>query len=239
MSRQRLQKYLAHVGIGSRRTCERYILEGRIQVNGQTASIGISIDPQKDLVVFEGRPVEKPTRPVYIALHKPRGVVSSIKTYRGERGLMDLVEINERIYPAGRLDKDSEGLMLLTNDGDLTYRLTHPRFQHEREYRVKVQGVLTEVEIKRWQEGVFLEQDGKTAPAEVWIINTEGSSSWLGIVMHEGRKRQIRRVAAEFNLQVRRIIRIRIGTLKLGNLASSSWRYLHQEEVERLKKSVI
>jgi pseudouridine synthase len=230
----RIQKLLAKAGIGSRRKCEEYILQGRVQVNQQIVEPGCKVDPKTDIISFDGRIISAVPAPVYIMLNKPPGVISSLRVRPGEQGLLDLVRIKDRIYPIGRLDKESQGLILLTNDGDMTHRLTHPRYGHEREYRVLVKGSISNRELSKWRQGVMLEPGVKTAPAKVWIISSEAAKTWMGVVLREGRKRQIRRVAEGLNLSVVRLIRVRIGPIELGDLAEGCWRYLTENEIQSL-----
>lgn len=231
----RLQKILAHAGLGSRRACEELIRQGRVTVNGQVAELGQAADPDRDRIAVDGEPVDpdKPRR--YVALHKPRGVLSDEGDGSGRRPtVLDLVPLPGHLFPVGRLDLRSEGLILLTDDGDLAYRLTHPSFEHEKEYRVLVEGEPTEETLAHWRRGVFL--DGSmTAPAEVEVTGREDGFTWLRVVLREGRKRQIRRVGAMLGHPVHRLIRVRIATLRLGNLKPREWRRLTATEVQALK----
>jgi len=234
--KERLQKILAHAGIGSRRACEDLIRQGRVAVNGQTAHIGQKADPDRDSIAVDGEPVQTDASQVYVALHKPRGVLSHDAGSAQRRTVAcDLVSLSNRLYPVGRLDLQSEGLLLLTNDGDLTYRLTHPRFGHEKEYRVLVKGQPSEATLEKWRNGVFL--NGRTtAPADVSVLRREKKRAWLRVILREGRKRQIRRVAAMLGHPVRRLIRVRIGPVLLGKLKPGKWRHLTRQELKSLKK---
>jgi pseudouridine synthase len=238
MGEERLQKYLAHAGVGSRRTCEDFIRQGRVMVNGQVSPLGTKVTPGIDRITFDGREITIQSIFIYIMLNKPPGVISSLKVRGKEKGLLDLVEVKDRIYPVGRLDKLSEGLILLTNDGNATNKLTHPRYEHEREYRVQVKGTISQRDLEHWRRGTLLDEGIRTAPAKVWLVSTSKETSWLGVVMREGRKRQIRRVAGGFSLEVLRLIRIRMGSLELGDLASGSWRHLNEKEILELKESI-
>lgn len=231
----RLQKILAHAGLGSRRACEELIRQGRVTVNGDVAELGAAADPDRDRIAVDGEPVEtdKPRR--YVALHKPRGVLSDEGDGSGRRPtVLDLVPLSGHLFPVGRLDLRSEGLILLTDDGDLGYRLTHPSFEHEKEYQVLVEGEPTEDTLAHWRRGVFL-AGSMTAPAEVEVTGREGAFTWLRVVLREGRKRQIRRVGAMLGHPVHRLIRVRIATLRLGDLEPRAWRRLSPTEVEALK----
>jgi 23S rRNA pseudouridine2605 synthase len=241
VSKERLQKVLAHAGVASRRKAEDLIGQGRVSVNGQTVrQLGTKVDPDRDEVRVDGQRVQVATRNTYLMVNKPRGVLSTMEDERGRRALDDLVQVPGRVYPVGRLDVSSEGLILLTDDGELANLLTHPRYRHEKEYRVLVNGQPSEKTLAAWQRGVML--DGKTtAPAKVDLIRREKDSSWLRIVMHEGRKRQVRRVAMLLGHPVRELMRVRLGPLRLGTLQVGQWRYLtgkELEELEALKRKV-
>ncbi len=236
---ERLQKILSRAGFGSRRACEELIRQERVTVNGQTARLGQKADPTRDRIAVDGQVIRLQRRPhIYIALHKPRGVLSDEGDSSGRMPTVrQMVSVAGHLFPVGRLDLRSEGLILLTDDGDLAYRLTHPRFGHEKEYHVLVEGSPDEATLRRWRRGVFL--DGKrTAPAKVAVIKREKQRTWLRIVLREGRKRQIRRVAAMLGHPVHRLIRVRIGPVRLDDLQPGHWRRLTDEEVRRLRSSV-
>jgi pseudouridine synthase len=234
-SLERLQKVLAHAGVASRRKSEDLIRQGRVSVNGQVVTqMGIKVDPVGDEIRVDGKRIQVAARRVYIVLNKPPGVISTMEDDLGRGALGDLVSVPARLYPVGRLDADSEGLVLLTDDGELTNLLTHPRYEHEKEYLAFVNGVPSEQTLEAWQQGVVL--DGKiTAPAEVDVLRKEEYSSLLRITMHEGRKRQIRRVAELLGHPVRELKRVRLGPLHLGPLEVGQWRYLTSKEVESLE----
>ncbi len=234
---ERLQKILAQAGYGSRRACEEFIVAGRVRVNGKVAELGQKADPAIDHVTLDGKPLPKIEKLVYIALNKPRFVLSTVEREEGDKRetVIDLVDVRERIYPVGRLDLESEGLILLTNDGDLANRLTHPRYGHEKEYRVLVARRPDEEQLSAWRRGVVLDDGYKTAPAQVAIAESQGKGAWLRVVMGEGRKRQIREIGALLGLPIVRIVRVRIGSLRLGNLKPRAWRFLREEEVETLR----
>lgn len=234
--RERLQKYMAEAGLGSRRRCETLIKAGRVKVNGLPAELGMSIDPQLDSVTFEGRLISGKEQLVYLALNKPAGVVTSRKSQGGRRTIMDLVDVAERVYPVGRLDADSQGLVLLTNDGDLTYELTHPKFEHEKEYRLLLDRLPAEGDLAAWRRGLHVPGLGDTSPAEVDLEPAQ-RQPWVRVVMHEGKKRQIRRVAEYLGFTVVRLIRVRIGGLSLGDLEEGRWRRLTSAEVAKLRGS--
>jgi 23S rRNA pseudouridine2605 synthase len=234
---ERLQKILARSGLGSRRHCEALIADGRVRVNGRTATLGSKADPSKDRIEVDGEPISAAEALVYIALYKPRGVLSTVSAPDPRPTVLDLVPELGQIYPVGRLDVDSEGLILLTNDGQLANRLTHPRYGHEKEYKVLVARRPDEQQIETWRRGVVLEDGYRTAPAEVRLEATSGKGAWLRVVMREGRKRQIRETGMQIGLPVVKIIRLRIGNLNLGSLKPREWRYLSQAEAAELKGS--
>ncbi len=236
----RLQKALAHAGIASRRASEKLIRQGRVRVNGQLVTeMGFQVDPDVDRIEVDGRPVRLETRRQYLKVYKPPEVLSVMHDDRGRRSLGDLVPNVEGVHPVGRLDLHSEGLILLTDDGALTDRLTHPRYHHPKEYRVLVRGTPGAAVLRKLREGIELE-DGVTAPAEVaratdepWVPAPRGKT-WLCFVLHEGRKRQIRRMCRAVELRVERLVRIRIASLELGDLEPGAYRPLTRGEVGRL-----
>ena len=234
---RRLQKILARAGFGSRRACEELIRQGRVAVDGQVARLGQKADPDRDRITVDGMPVQVERRRTYVALHKPRGVLSAERDGSGRFSTVrDLVPLPGRLFPVGRLDLRSEGLVLLTDDGDLAQRLAHPRFGHEKEYRVLVAGEPDEATLEKWRRGVFL--DGRrTALAEVTVIGREKGETWLRVMLREGRKRQIRRVGVMLGHPVRRLIRVRIGPLRLGDLKPGQWRRLTGAEVKALRSA--
>jgi len=234
MAKERVQRILAQAGVGSRRACEQLIAAGRVTVNGQPIQLGDKADPQSDQIRLDGRVIEIAS-PIYVALYKPRNVISSTVKQGDAPIITDLVPIEARLYPVGRLDRQSEGLILLTNDGELTNHLTHPRYQHEKEYRILVAQQPTQEQLEAWRSGIQIEDGFKTAPARVWQEKTHGKGAWLRVVLHEGHKRQLRRVAAQLGLAVVRLIRVRIGPLHLGNLKKGQWRHLTPDEVASLK----
>ena len=231
---ERIQKILARAGLGSRRDCESLIVAGRVTVNGRTAVIGEKADATRDRIAVDGDllPLSEPL--VYIALYKPRGVISAVSSPEDRQTVRDLVEVPGRLYPVGRLDVDSEGLILLTNDGEMANKLTHPRYGHEKEYRVLVARRPDERQLEAWRRGVVMEDGYKTAPVQVTQTNTFGNGDWLRVVMHEGRKRQIRETGSLIGLPVVKIIRVRIGSLQLGGLIPRQWRYLTPQEIASL-----
>jgi pseudouridine synthase len=233
----RLQKILASAGFGSRRHNEELIRAGRVRVNGVVAALGDTANPATDRIEVDGRRVSL-EEPVYIMLHKPRNVLSSTEDEldQNRTTIRDLVDIPGHLFPIGRLDKNSLGLILLTNDGQLAHRLTHPRYEHPKEYRVKVEGHPDAEVLRQWRNGIQLD-DRMTAPAYVRIERRLEDSTWLRIVLREGRKRQIRRVAAQLGHPVQALIRTKLGPLSLGDLPLGKWRHLTEAEVRALRKT--
>ncbi|MDZ4159337.1 MAG: pseudouridine synthase [Anaerolineaceae bacterium] len=233
---ERLQKILSRSGFGSRRACEVLIAAGKVAVNGISATLGTKANLERDNITVDNKPLPKvETVGVYIALHKPRGVLSDIDAKDTRSTVRDLVPVPGHLFTVGRLDLDSEGLILMTNDGELANRLTHPRYGHEKEYRVLVARRPDEQQLAIWRRGVVLEDGHKTAPAKVVVEELAGNRAWMRVVLREGRKRQIREVGARIGLPVQRIIRVRIGSLLLGELKPRQWRYLKPQEVARLR----
>jgi len=234
---ERLQKILAQAGYGSRRACEDFITAGRVRVNGQLASLGQKADPAVDKITVDGKPVAAAEKLIYIALYKPRLVLSTVEPERGDvrETVRDIVDVPEHLYPVGRLDFESEGLVLMTNDGELTNRLTHPKFGHTKEYKVLIGRRPDKAQLEAWQHGVVLEDGYKTAPADVRFESAQGKGAWVRVVMGEGRKRQIREICKQIGLPIVKIVRIRIGSLRLGTLKPRQWRYLTMQEIEELK----
>jgi 23S rRNA pseudouridine2605 synthase len=232
----RLQSYLSKAGIASRRTSEKIIAEGRVKINGQTVDkLGVKVDPDSDKIEVDGKKILLHHDNIYIVLNKPAGVVTTSKDPFGRPTVLDLVKgIKARIYPVGRLDKDTEGLLILTNDGDLTYKLTHPKNEIKKTYIVEVKGTLTPKKVRALKEGVVLD-DGITAPAKIKPLNTSKNNTTLKIVIHEGRKRQIRRMCEAVGLSVVYLKRTHIEKFSLGNLKPGCWRYLTNREINYLK----
>jgi 23S rRNA pseudouridine2605 synthase len=231
---ERLQKILARAGYGSRRACEEYIRDGRVTVNGEKVSLGSKADSQVDRILVDGQPVKVEQSLVYIALYKPRNVLSTVSAPDPRPTVRDLVDLPGQFYPVGRLDVDSEGLILLTNDGNLANQITHPRYGHEKEYRVLVASRPDEEQLATWRRGVVLEDGYRTKPALVTFESASGKGAWLRVVLNEGRKRQIRETGSRLGLPVVKIIRVRIGSLTLGNLKPGQWRLLSSQETAGL-----
>ncbi len=234
MTEERIQKLLAQAGYGSRRACEEYLTERRVTVNGRVAKLGAKADPVRDVIKVDGKRVHFEGKKIYLALNKPIGVVTSNADEFGRQTVRDLIPIEGHLFPVGRLDADSEGLVLLTNDGDLANALTHPRYEHEKEYRVLVEGEPSDSTLKAWRHGVLLEGQ-QTAPARVDVVDSGRGQTWLRVIMHEGRKRQIREVAGMLGHHVKYLQRVRIGPIRLTNLKVGEWRHLSPSEVKLLQ----
>jgi 23S rRNA pseudouridine2605 synthase len=232
---ERLQKILANAGYGSRRTCEGMIEEGRVAVDGHIAKVGDKADPATQRITLDGEPIRRPQGHTYVALYKPRGYITTTSDPEGRRTIMDLIPLTQRLYPVGRLDADSEGLLLLTDDGELTERLTHPRYGHARVYRVLVTGEPSAETIERWRRGVTLD-DRKANFSQVQVEQQERGQTWLRVTVHEGRKHLVRRIVAALGHPAQRLIRMEMGSLKLGDLSIGRWRYLSTGEINALRK---
>lgn len=238
MTAQSLIKLLTGSGAGSRRQMAEAIKQGRVMVNGKVVDSYIQpVEVEKDMVTLDGRSVTSGSNaPVYLMLNKPKGIISSTHDERGNKTVTDIIPKKYRsmgLHPVGRLDKDSTGLILLTNDGDFTYRLTHPRFEHEKEYYVWIEGNLTAEEESRLEKGLDLD-DGKTSPAKVRKIKSLPYN--YSITIHEGKKRQVRRMFAHLGYRVLELKRVRIGSLNIGGLAAGEARELTSQELKVLKK---
>ncbi len=232
---ERLQKILSARGVLSRRAVERYIQAGRVTVNGVPATLGQQADPERDWIAVDGVELPRQAEPVYVLLNKPRGYVTTLSDEQGRNTVAQLVaDCGQRVYPVGRLDLNSEGLLLLTNDGELTQRLTHPSHQVEKEYLVRVTGDV-EAALPRLRRDMTVE--GVTyRGAEVRVLPSgEKGSALLSFTIRQGKNRQVRKMCAACGLVVHRLRRVREGTLHLGDLKSGHWRYLTTEEIERLK----
>lgn len=232
---ERLQKLLSAAGVCSRRAAEEYISAGRVAVNGVTAALGDKADPDRDRVTVDGVPIGRAEKTVWLMLHKPRGYVTTLSDEKGRRTAAGLVgDCGVRVWPVGRLDLDSEGLLLFTNDGEGTHRLTHPSHGTEKEYRVTVEGdVNAALPLLRGP----MELDGKAlAPARVEALSRRSGGGVLSVTIHQGVNRQVRRMCEKAGLTVKRLQRVREGSLTLGDLPKGKWRWLTDEEIEELTK---
>ena len=227
--RERLQKILSQAGIASRRASEDLIVARRVRVNGEVARLGDRADPETDLVEVDGAPVATRSGLVHYLLNKPAGVISTADDPQGRPTVIDLVPAEPRVFPVGRLDADTEGLLLITNDGELTHRLTHPSFGVDKEYLAEVEGAPSRAAVRRLREGVELE-DGVTAPAQASLV----APNLVRLTIHEGRNRQVRRMCEAVGHPVVRLVRTRIGTLVDRDLGPGEWRALEPDEVRAL-----
>ena len=229
---QRLQKCISQAGLASRRAAEAMIEAGRVTVNGETAILGQSADPETDDIRVDGQPLPRRDTHVYLMLHKPRGYVTTLSDEQGRKTVVELVaDCGARVYPVGRLDLDSEGLLLLTNDGDAAYALTHPSHSVDKVYRVTVSGA----DLNEAAEVIrsITDLDGeRVSPAEVRVLGADQ----LTVTIHEGKNRQVRRLCAKAGLKVHRLVRVAEGMLRLGDLKRGAWRYLTQEEIDSIKQ---
>ena len=233
---QRLQKIIAAAGYCSRRKAEELISAGRVQVDGRVAGLGDQADPSVNHILIDGKPVNPVEESLYLLLNKPIGVVTSLKDPEGRPVVSDLVkDVTVRLFPVGRLDINTSGLLIMTNDGALANQLAHPRHQVDKRYLVKVRGRLTDHSIQSLENGITLD-DGPTAPAKVDKVRLAGGHTWFEITIHEGRNRQVRRMCEALGHQVSRLVRIGYAFLTLGNLAPGEKRTLTADEVARLKQ---
>lgn len=237
----RLQKFLSEAGVCSRRKAEELIQQGKIEVNGEkVTTLGAKVDPVRDKVFFEGRRVQRRygnDRYVYYALNKPRGFITTVSDPEGRKTIYDLLDgVKERVLPVGRLDRDSEGLLILTNNGDLINTLTHPRFQIEKEYHVTVEGKTGKPSLDQLKEGVVIEGGYKTKPAKVEVLEERGPRTHLTITISEGKKRQVKQMFEALGFPVLRLFRVREGAVRIGDLRPGKFRKLTKSEILALTK---
>ena len=235
MSKERLQKILSHAGIASRRTAEKMILDGRVKVDGKIITeLGIKFDIEVNKIYADDKIIHYTEQKIYILLNKPKNVLSTVKDDRGRTTVIDLItDIDERIYPVGRLDYDTEGLLLLTNDGELMNAVLHPKFQINKTYLAKVTGEITETKLNKLRNGIQLE-DGLTAPAIVRVIGKSSTEAKIEITIHEGRNRQIRRMLAAIGCEVKKLKRVKFANLLIQNLKIGQYRKLTEVEINNL-----
>lgn len=233
----RLQKYLAEAGIGSRRKCEEYIEQGKVKVNGNIAALGTKVDPEKDKVEFEEKEINKIEENIYILLNKPIGYVTTVNDQFGRDKVLDLIKVKQRIVPVGRLDMYTSGALLLSNDGEFIYKITHPKHEIDKKYTVTVKGIITDQEVEKLRNGVEIE-DYITKPAKVKIlkIDEEKNISRLAITIHEGKNRQVRKMCEAIGKKVQALHRSKIGNIDVKDLKIGTWRYLKPKEIEQLIK---
>jgi 23S rRNA pseudouridine2605 synthase len=234
---ERLQKILSRAGVASRREAEGMITAGRVAVNGAVVTeLGSKADPDRDRITLDGRPVRLAEERLYILLNKPAGYVTTMKDPQGRPIVTSLLKgVKERVFPVGRLDYNTEGLLLLTSDGEWANTLAHPRHEVDKEYLVRVRGAVSPEQVRRLAEGVELEE-GRTAPGRVQVVRESENNTWLSVTIHEGRYRQVRRMCEAVSLSVVRLKRVRYGSLELGMLRTGEHRFLTAEEVARLRR---
>lgn len=232
---ERLQKVMAELGVASRRKCEELILMGKVKVNGQIVTeLGTKVDKRTAVIEVEGKALAMQTSKVYVLLNKPVGYITSAQDQFGRSTVLDLVsDVPERIFPIGRLDYDTEGLLILTNDGELTYRITHPSHNVDKTYRALVKGKVDAKDVEAFRQGLKIE-DYTTSPAKLEILKFINENTLVNVTIHEGRNRQVRKMCDAIGHKVLRLRRISIGRLKLGDLKPGQWRHLNQEEVDYL-----
>ena len=235
MEKIRLQKYLAEVGIASRRKCEEFIQQGRVKINGNIATLGEKINPEIDKLEFDGRKLKKVEEHVYILLNKPIGYVTTAKEQFGRDTVLDLVKVKQRIVPVGRLDMYTSGALLLSNDGDFIYKITHPKHEIDKTYTVTLKGIITNEEIEKLKNGVKIE-DYITKPAKVKVlkVDQENNISRIAITIHEGKNRQVRKMCEAIGKKVQALHRTKIGNIDVKELKIGTWRYLKKDEIEYL-----
>ena len=235
----RLQKFLASSGIASRRKCEELINDGKIKVNGNIAILGTKVNPKKDVVEYNGKQIKlEKEEYTYILLNKPIGVVTTVKDQFNRESVSDIVKVKERVVPVGRLDMYTSGALILTDDGDFVYKVTHPKHEITKTYNATVIGIVTQNDIKKLEEGVIIDENYKTRPAKAKIlkVDNEKNSSRIQITIHEGKNRQVRKMCEAINKKVIALHRSKIGNISVKDLKIGTWRYLKKEENENIYK---
>ncbi len=236
MAEERLQKYIARCGITSRRKAEELILQGYVKVNGLIVNeLGSKIDPEQDIVEVNNKKINEKQEHIYIKLYKPEGYVTTVNDQFNRKTVLDLIDIKERIYPIGRLDYNTSGLLLLTDDGELANKLLHPKYHIYKTYEAVVKGIINEDSINKLRTGVFIE-DYKTAPAKVKILNINRKDSIVQISIYEGKNRQVRKMFDSIGHPVIKLKRISFGDINLSELKTGQWKYLTNDEIKYLKR---
>ena len=239
MEKIRLQKFLADCGIASRRKCEELIKEKKVKVNGEIAILGTKVDSQKDKIEYNGKIIKNNVdKYTYILLNKPIGVVTSSKDQFGRETVLDLIKLKERIVPVGRLDMYTSGALILTNDGEFVYKVTHPKHEINKTYNVTISGIVSNEDIEKLQSGVIIDNDYKTKPAKVKILKKEKEKniSRIEITIHEGKNRQVRKMCNAIGKKVLALHRSKIGNINVKDLKIGTWRYLKETEISELLK---
>jgi 23S rRNA pseudouridine2605 synthase len=232
---ERLQKYMAACGVASRRKCEEIITQGRVKVNGVIIDeLGYKVDLEKDEILVDNKKIKREERKVYIALNKPEGYVCTVKDEKGRKTILDIVKVEERIYPIGRLDYDTSGLILLTNDGDIYNKIIHPREEKNKIYIALIEGVPSNDEINKFENGIDIE-GYITAPAKFEVLKVYNRSTEVKIIIHEGKNRQIRRMCEHIGHPVISLKRVQVGNIKLKDLPKGKWRFLDEEEIKHIR----
>lgn len=238
MEEIRLQKYLAECGVDSRRKCEQYIFDGKVKVNGKVVmELGTKVNPEKDIVEYDNHQIKKEDKNIYILLNKPIGYVTTVKDQFQRETVLNLINIKERIVPVGRLDMYTSGALILTNDGEFVYKVTHPKHEIEKTYTVTIKGIIQNNEIEQLKKGVKIDEY-ITKPAKVKILKTdiEKNISRLEIIIHEGKNRQVRKMCEAVGRKVLALHRSKIGTINVKNLKIGEWRYLKKQEIDNICK---
>ena len=232
---ERLQKYMARCGIASRRKCEELILNGNVQVNDKVVlELGIKVNSESDVVKYNGKVIKPEENKVYIMINKPEDIITSVKDEKGRKTVIDLIDVKERIYPIGRLDYDSSGLLLLTNDGEIYNKIIHPRVNIDKVYVALVKGIFTEEEIKKFENGIDI-GGYITSNSSIKILKKYSNSCEVEIIIHEGKNRQIRKMCSALNHEVVSLKRIKVGDISAKSLKKGEWRYLNEEELTYIK----
>lgn len=232
MPKERVQKIMARAGIASRRKCEEIIDAGRVRINGNVAQLGAKADPNVDIILVDGQRIGEDFQPLYIVVNKPKGVLSANEPQKDDQRpvIREMIDVPGHLFTIGRLDADSEGLMILTNDGAVANKVSHPRYEHTKTYKVTVKGKVSRATIEKWEAGIWLD-GSRTAACSIRVLDSNRRASTLRIVMVEGRKRQIRRMASDLGHPVIRLVRTQIGQLGLGTLRKGAWYQLDDDEV--------